>query len=431
MTLRLHQRTPLRYLTVACIIATMALTLPIPAEAQPRIAPTIDDSTSSPNLMDLISFRGWFLGLPGIDSSGYYGSADDISTRGMTLMWHGESSLKSQIAKTAKERNITLNFEPITYTRQMIGAAAHYLLDKRNSRGALRGFVAKSVSGPTSKDSRIRLVGRYSSGSISNEAEQNSTNEAVAGAIKARFGLDAIVQIGDAGIPYTTRSTDTSPFNAGGMMDGDDGGPCSSGFAINLGGYSYTTTAFHCTSSSYWSWDRWEVPGYLYGSSQTVDLQTGTRVLDGRGFPWLFDGAWNEPTGRHLVVRGIANVGETDPVCTSGGNSGTHCGMKVTDLADWWNDGYQDLETIVASRPFNGPSNVSATEGDSGGAVFVGPIANIQAVGVLQGSGPGTEYSGVRDCGTTRIPNSYCASSVRFTSEQVFLNNIHASLRTG
>lgn len=103
---------------------------------------------------------------------------------------------------------------------------------------------------------------------------------------------------GDPAVPAAvTRDTDTPPVNSGGLMI-HGSGICSSGLTITINNVTYTSTARHCTSVPYTARDG----GTSYGGTHQVVNQTQWRVLEQRGYFWMFDG--NYATTAKKTVRG-------------------------------------------------------------------------------------------------------------------------------
>ena len=112
----------------------------------------------------------------------------------------------------------------------------------------------------------------------------------------------------------------------------------------------------------------------------------------------------------------------------SGGNSGKHCGLTVTDMSAFWDDktGHGDVSTIVAMAPT--AADLAAARGDSGGPVYV--IGNdpyeVRAVGMIQAIA--NEYV---SC-PTRAGNNICGNVVFFTSTKTIVHGLSgSSLVTG
>jgi len=245
----------------------------------------------------------------------------------------------------------------------------------------------------------------------------------VATGVAARFEI-----AGPPVLTAATRDTDSPPFNAAGFMvrhlsDGTYTW-CSSGFAINdVAGRSHTTTARHCTEQAYRAADG----TYMYGQTVTMSGSGAAREQSAGGFYWMFDGPYNTSTKRTVV--GLRDVSLGDYVCTSGGNSGSHCGLQINDMAFWLNDGSGLVETIQAVNwTYHG---IAAAKGDSGGGVLVHSGANVYAVGMLQaGDNACDDWS--CPSGTVHTPAT-CYSYTYFTSMRVIVNTMPggATLLTG
>jgi hypothetical protein len=372
------------------------------------------------NQEDLNAFKTWLISLPDVVDQGFYESAVSIADRTMTLQWHGDSPLQARAVAEGTRRGLTVVIKHVSYTRASVDRAMSLLLDPTNS-DKLGGLHVTSVAGPTDENDQLTVAGTLTGKVATTAADISSRVPSMAPAAKALTGLDATFTLGGQSIPYTTRSTDTSAFNAGGMMRGSDGSGCTSGFAIKRSGLTWTTTARHCDAAS---WTAWNLSSSSYGSRYTADAGTGNRMLTGDGFYWMFDGAWNNSTGYHKTVWGLADVSKGSSICSSGANSGVHCGLIVDNMVESFNDGYGSFSSIRV----HAQSGIAGAHGDSGGPMLI-PASDgthVWAVGMLQGSNE-TQTS---NCGSLRIATQ-CSAYVEFTSERVFLNNMGATLYTG
>jgi hypothetical protein len=372
--------------------------------------------TGMKNQEDLNSYKTWLITRPGIVDQGFYESAVNIAGRTMTLQWHGNSALQAQAVAEGARRGIKVVVKHVGYTRASVDRATKALLDPSN-RARLGGFRVTSVAGPTVENDNLTVAGVPAALT----ATGATGLAAMAPAAKSLTGLNATFVIGRDSIPYTTRSTDTSPYNAGGMMRGSDGNGCTSGFGIKRSGLTWTTTARHCDADSWVSWDK---SSSSYGSRYTADAGTGNRMLTGDGFYWMFDGAWNNASGYHKTVSGLADVSQGSAICSSGANSGVHCNLVVDNMVESFNDGYGSFSSIrVHAR-----SGIAGAHGDSGGPMLIpnSDGTHVWAVGMLQGS----QETQTSSCGSLRVATT-CSAYVEFTSERVFLNNMGATLYTG
>lgn len=371
------------------------------------------------NQDDLNAFKSWLITQPGVSSDGFYDSAVDLSTRTMTLQWHGTTALQARAVAEGTRRGLKIAVKRVAYTRESVDQAMRLLMDPANA-AKLRGFHVTSVAGPTVENDNLTVAVTTASKAIPNTVSLAGVVPALMAAAKSLTGLDATFVPGRESIPYTTRSTDVTPFNAGGMIRGSNGSGCTSGFAIRRSGFTWTTTARHCNAASWTAWDR---PSSSYGNAYSTD-SSGGRMLTGDGFYWMFDGAWNNSSGYHKTVWGMADVSQGSSICSSGANSGVHCGLVVENMNEIFNDGYGSFSTIrVHAR-----SGIAGAHGDSGGPMLI-PASDgthVWAVGMLQGSNQ-TQTS---SCGSLRISTT-CSAWVEFTPQRTFLNNMGATLVTG
>jgi hypothetical protein len=405
------------------------------------------------NNEDLNSFKSWLLAQPNIYQEGFYESAVDISSRTMTLLWHGTSPLAQRAVAEGARRGLTILIRQVGYTRDAVRDALTTLTDPRNA-GRFGGLRVVSLTGPSLTNEKLTVrLGLADAGTPNPATEAaseatsatgtasramasaakavdtatvrariNAQGATLAATVKDLTGLDAVFEPGIAPVSYaTSRSTDSSPFNAGGLMRSADGNTaCTSGFTVKRNGYTWVTTARHCNSSYYTVWD---VPSRSYGSSVAVDSGTGMRMLTGDGYYWMFSGAWNSTARK--TVSGLADVSLGSVVCSSGGNSGVHCNLVVEEMFEAYFDGYGYFWSIRA----HAPSGIAAAAGDSGAPVFIPSSdgVHVLAVGMVQGS----QQQAASSCGSVRIPTNDCSAWMEFTSQREFLKNVGATLYTG
>jgi hypothetical protein len=371
------------------------------------------------NQEDLDAFKTWLIGRPGITAAGFYESAVDLKARKMTLQWHGSSPLQAQAVAEGRRRGLTVVVQHVSYTQASVQRAMNLLLDPKNS-AKLGGFKVNSVAGPTVGNDRLTVTGSTAGSLTPSATRVAAAAPSLAPAVKSLTGLDATFQAGGKSEPFATRSTDYSPFNAGGMIRGSDGSGCTSGFAILRSGFTWTTTDRHCTAASYKAWD---APANSYGNSYQADAGTGIRMLTGDGFFWMFDGAWNDPTGWHKTVWGLADVSQGSNICGGGANSGMHCNLVVDNMAESFNDGFGTYTTIRV----HALSGIGGAHGDSGGPMLI-PSSDglhVWAVGMLMGS----NEAQTSNCGSLRLATT-CASYIEFSPERKFLSDMGATLYT-
>ncbi|UQU63775.1 S1 family peptidase [Couchioplanes caeruleus] len=441
------QRTPVRRrLVVAGAAALLVVGSAVPAKADPAATPPKDPTPTKSgqgvpegtdvyelykaalgtqgmkNQEDLNDFKTWLITRPGVVADGFYESGVNINDRSMTLQWHGNSPQQSKAVTEGARRGLKIIIKHVSYTRASVDRATALLLDPRNA-ARLGGFRVTSVAGPTVENDKLTVAGTVPGKAATTAADVGSRASAMAPAVKALTGLDADFTPGRASIPYTTRSTDTGAKNAGGMIRGSQGNGCTSGFGIKRSNLTWTTTARHCDDDSWRAWDL-NTSASQYGSRYDADAGTGNRLLTGDGFYWMFDGAWNNSSGYHKTVNGLADVSQGTSVCSSGANSGVHCGLVVDNMRESFNDGYGSFSSIRV----HAQSGIAGAHGDSGGPILI-PVSGgtyVKAVGMLQGS----QETQTSNCGSLRIATQ-CSAYIEFTSERVFLSNMGATLYTG
>jgi hypothetical protein len=401
---------------------------PSPVAAAPTGGSTSDylasaDPVVLANQEVLMGFKSWLIEVPGIFGAGFVESANYAESKSTTLLWTGTSTLQGAVIAEGARRGITVTIKPVKYSRRQLQDGVDKLWASASSP-AWDGFVITSVTATDLNQDGLAVQGHYRSA-----PDESSLAARLAATQQVATGVSALVtgvSIAPEPTLYVTRSTDFAPFNAGGMMRGANGTGCSSGFAIWLGGVARTTTARHCTSTPYRAWD---ASANSYGTTVTTTPGSGARVLTAGGFYWMFDGAWNDPNGYHKTVVGFADLSVNDWVCTSGANSGVHCGIQVDHLLISFNDGFGAFWTIRGKQRTSG--QIAGAQGDSGGPVLV-PYSNnnwttVGAAGMIQGSlGPQTT-----SCGSVRIGGVFCSTEIEFSSTHTIVNELGGSLRTG
>jgi hypothetical protein len=186
-------------------------------------------------------------------------------------------------------------------------------------------------------------------------------------------------------LPLATRTLDTSPYNAGGFITRYADGfryICSNAFGLRINGYTRTTTAEHCSRQDYASYGG----GAAYGTSYVPSSSAAGRVLSASASPLVFHG--DRLTSTKRTVIGWVSPIKGQLLCTGGGNSGTHCSLRVRD------DGVVYPPVEGASHDWTGwkissddSSVVGAAEGDSGGPVLRrinGNFSEVLASGMIQ-----------------------------------------------
>jgi hypothetical protein len=371
------------------------------------------------NQEELNAFKAWLVALPNIYDEGFYESAVDIPNRKMTLLWHGNSDLQGLAVAEGGRRELTVTIKHVPYTRASVIRATQQLTDPAN-RSALQGLNVSWVAGPTLENDALTVAGTYGQDDAQGSADFQSRAPAFAAAAKTLTGLDLAVVHGERSHPYVARSTDWSPFNAGGLMRGSDGTWCTSGFGVRRNGYTWVTTASHCVASS---WTAWDDGNSSYGFRSSSDGNTGTRLLTGDASALMFDGPWDS-SYYVKTVWGWATVSQGSVICSSGANSGVHCNLTVDNTNESFYDGYTTFSTIRV----HAQSGIAGAEGDSGGPMLI-PASDgvhVYAVGTLQGSQETQHW-----CGSNIHLPGNCSEYVEFSPITDFLSDMGADLVYG
>jgi len=386
------------------------------------------------NQQVLMGFKGWLITQPGIYQAGFVESADDLATESTTLLWAGTApAMQAAVVDHAAQLGITATIRPVKYTRAQLEAGVRTLFANSNDP-RWGSFVINGIAATDPTHDGLTIHGSYSrpntvaaAPAIASLVDTASAilagNQPLAPSTTPPLDVQAVV---DAPVilATATRYNDTSPFNAGGLMDASDSlSKCSSGFAVWYGGNSHTTTARHCDRTPYYT----ILGNRQYGSTIATSGQGGARVLSGAGMYWMFDGAYDNSAGYHKDVIGFADLSVGDGVCTSGGMSGVHCYIKVTNLSYWINDPYGQVQTIVGAQQQTGAGVIAAATGDSGGPVLVPYIGgtSVGAAGMMEA------ISDLVGCPATAFA-APCGRTVYFSSMRTIVNTLSgASLVTG
>lgn len=376
----------------------------------------------------LAAFKGWILDQPETADSGYIDQINDAGNLAVRLLWYSNDPFQAKVLAEAGRRGIAASVESRSMSRKQLSAAAQRILDSADVFGK-RGFLVKSVATIGVADDGIKVEGVFV-GDLA-LAGRESVPSSVREARKA-LARD-VAHVGQADVklvesdvePALTRSTDISPFWAGGYMRKSDGAVCSSGFALRRSSVNYTTTARHCRGTFYAR----DNSSTSYGSNYLYSSDGGGSLLNSRGAGRMFDGAWNNASGYNKPVAGLRDVSLNDSVCTSGGNSGVHCNIKIDNMGVMWNDGYGSFSNIRGVQQTAG--QIAAIQGDSGGPVLV-PYTDgsVGAVGMIQAVA-GTLMTGA-SCGSVHdAGGNQCSKTVLFSSTRTIANALGATLVTG
>jgi V8-like Glu-specific endopeptidase len=368
----------------------------------------------------LSRFRAWMLGQSGFATSGYIGSVDDLAHKATTLMWSGPATpfLRAVIAQGARQ-GIKVSVQHRKHSLRQLEGAAQATWHQA-AAGQWSGLKVSGIVVVSPGYDGIIVNGTYTQVPAARRAPQVRALSATIAGVPTQVR---------AGVPVTltnTRDTDYAPFNAGGYMEAANGNGCSSGFAIYYRGATHITTAQHCVDAPYYG----AASSNSYGTSVATTPGSGGRVLSAPGDALAFDGPYNSVDFWKTVI-GFEDLAVNDYVCTGGGNSGEHCGVKVTNLRVSFNDGITTFDAIEAYQQTSG--QIANMQGDSGGPVISlasTSSGQVRAAGMIQGFfGAGMTGSA---CGPVfnAGPNK-CSRDVEFTSMRSIVSDLGASLLTG
>lgn len=385
-------------------------------------SPTVDafiDQMGRKNLDNqdaLMQYRDWISALPDQARAGFIATVDDVPRKSATLLWNGLPTRNQElIIAEAKRRGIKTLVQQRDHSLADLNAAAQTILDSAG-QPQWQGFNVSSVTTLSADFDGVVVNGSYNPDAITpstrtSAAPDGGTTTYAESIISVPVKIDAQMPAA----PAATRSNDYAPFNAGGYMLDGSGTTCSTGFSVLQGGQAFTMTARHCTSQSYHARDG----SARYGSSYvTTSTGAGGRLMSTSGSALMFDGAWNDSAGYVKHVMGLRRVGIGDQVCTSGGNSGVHCYVRVDGYRSF-NDGFGTLANLVHGTQV-GTDPIAVIQGDSGGPVLW-PIngTEVYAVGMIQAV---DQYVGY--CGPAHdLGGNICGTGVIFTPQDIYQNS--------
>ncbi|NQX35069.1 hypothetical protein [Herbiconiux sp. VKM Ac-2851] len=406
------------------------LGLPSHASGDPVVRPGVDPTNDFiaevgqefiDNQRILGEFKGWILEQPGVEQSGYIDQVNDAAHLATRLLWFGDDPLKAAALDHASSLGIEASVEQRPQPLSAINSTSARIFDRSGERAAA-GFALSSVVGVQAESSTIQVEGELTSLSGSPDDIVRRLSE-IAGA-PVSIVIDHRVDLAIA-----TRWDDSSPFYAGGYMKSSHG-LCSSGFAARYASANHATTARHCNpgSGGYTARGGWASYGVVIATTADAALN----VLSGTGAGRTFDNEWNNGSGFSKSVLNVFTVGLNDRICTSGGNSGVNCNVKVTAMSVYIDDGHGYFSTIRGVQ--QNAAHIAAIQGDSGGPVLM-PYGGswdqrVGAVGILQA----VENGASGGCGSVHDAGSnLCSRTVLFSSIQTALihGGLHANLVSG
>lgn len=250
--------------------------------------------------------------------------------------------------------------------------------------------------------------------------------------LKERFeqvaGMPVQVVLGDL-VPLS-RQDDASNWSGGaGIIKSTTGDYCSTGFAVLDGAYGRLLSAAHCDTTGNTSWyDGTGSDIFTYGGSY-VDAREqdwDSLLIDPVGGTQgkVYVGPWYSTTKRSVAAA--SPTADGDSVCTSGANSGEHCGT-VLDRQVGFTCGAFEQYDCYGSLAWNSNHNVMAVKGDSGGPVYgYNADGRVRAKGIISEGWPGA-YS---TCPSTAVPTSGCYYAIIYVGINPLLSFWGVSIET-
>lgn len=349
------------------------------------------------------------------ERSGFANVAIDIPTKTVTVRWKGDQPPElAALTAQVLEGGIHVVVEAALYSEEEIMDAGRLL----RSEFAGEPWRPTLWHGTPERDALI--VGVHT-----------SVLDAIGGDVLAeRFeqvaGMPVQVVVGDV-VPLS-RQDDASNWSGGaGIIKSTTGGFCSTGFAVLDGAYGRLLSAAHCDPTGNTSWyDGTGSDIFTYGGSY-VDAREqdwDSLLIDPVGGTQgkVYVGPWYSTTKRSVAAA--SPTADGDSVCTSGANSGEHCGT-VIDRQVSFDCG---LYVCYGSLASNSNQNVMGVHGDSGGPVYgYNADGRVRAKGIISSGWPGAYTT----CPSTAHPSGPdCYYSIAYVGINPLLSFWGVSIET-
>lgn len=208
----------------------------------------------------------------------------------------------------------------------------------------------------------LRVAHQSGVATVSPKADGSGLDVALTSSVSSRSALQSSVAMtvkGDVAKPtLASRGNDSTPYWGGARWNG-----CSSGFAVNVGGYARMLSAGHCGNQWASAYDGGgDYMGYIFGDDNAYDRLLLTAYSSGR----IYDGGSGVNEFSKPVV-GASHSYVGDWICDSGAYSGATCNIQVKATNVTLNVGYYIYQTVMAEQ-VNHTNAVG--NGDSGGPAF-------------------------------------------------------------
>ncbi len=228
------------------------------------------------------------------------------------------------------------------------------------------------------------------------------------------------------------RQNDSAPWFGGGMMEHPNFNPpgdldpyifCSTGFSVLLSnGYGRLLSARHCDTYGNLAWKNGQHDALTNGGDDVDISETDDSMLIdpvGGTAGWVHGGPWNASSSHpryHLKVANAISPSADAFMCTSGANSGEHCGLQVINsiIASWTCEFGGTCHGWLATES---STTLAIVGGDSGGPAYSNRTdGRVTARGIIYGG------SSLTDCGQVRFSVSNCYSTVYIVGIERLLN---------
>ncbi|WP_406097534.1 S1 family peptidase [Kitasatospora purpeofusca] len=364
------------------------------------------------------------------------------------LHWKGEISSAAHDVLGSLPAGVVVEVLPAKYSKAEMHQARERLLHDGKPQQLVSGItgagtrithIAPAVDGSgleigyDEEQPQARTAGLTQSGKPEvDDATRKTKTDEVKAATNSLAGIETDVTYAPIAID-ATRGEDYSPWWGGSGLETPGGTICSSGFGVTRSdGTPLLTTAYHCGDGTYHNWYN----GAFVGSTSQADMldildvsgiNTGNAVGAG-----VYDGPWNEPNGLGRYVSGWGHNNVGDYVCQSAANSGTHCGLQITQT-DFSFLGPNGVWRKVADYAVQTNGNdIAAANGDSGGPVYTVDSGSGKAVA----RGTLSALKGTVDCngrttsdGGSRTP--WCFSAMMYVPIYQILHDKGWTINTG
>lgn len=311
---------------------------------------------------------------------------EDTLSMKLQLVWHNPTDASVRRVRELAGNTVSLFFYEYPMTKARITSTAEYVMEQSSPLLAGEGLKIESVAANPKEEPGITVtVSELASATRTG----GSTEDRAAAAGRqladahSNLGVPIRVVLGEPVVP-TSRTNSTGGMPAGTFLkSGWLPMPpvCSVGFGYVYQGVQRAMTARHCDRNDYRMWDAGVSGPNRITQSIFVDNTTATRLTDGRGSAYAYLGGISSSTYR--PIASTVNLAVNSYVCTSGGNSGEHCNIKVLTLMYLANDAYGQFWSIQAGQMTSG--GVAVCEGDSGGPVITYWLgSHLGAAGILQ-----------------------------------------------